>query len=140
MIVEIMHTANLLELEFAAILKSYELTTAQYNILRILRGASPAQLGVGEIRNRMISASSDVSRLIDRLVSKELVVREVCEKNRRKMDVYISEKGLDVLKQLDILVADLLKGMDSEALADNEVLRLTDSLKHIRESINNSKK
>ena len=56
------------------------------------------------------------------------------------MDVYISEKGLDVLKQLDILVADLLKGMDSEALADNEVLRLTDSLKHIRESINNSKK
>lgn len=71
--------------------------------MRILRGASPKAIMLTEIAVRMIDKNSNTSRLIDKLVSKGLAHREICESNRRQVDIQITEKGLNLLKEIDEL-------------------------------------
>ena len=78
-----------------------DITHQQYNILRILRGSHPTPLSTLQIRERMIDKMSDTSRLVDRLVTKNLVKKIICKKDRRLVDVNISEKGLSLLEKLD---------------------------------------
>src|SRR5690606_19846011 len=76
----------------------------QFNVLRILRGQKGKPVNMGTIQERMIAKTSNTTRLVDKLVAKDLVVREVCEINRRKMEVTITDKGLKLLDILDELV------------------------------------
>jgi len=78
-----------------------DITHQQFNILRILRGSHPTPLSTLQIRERMIDKMSDTSRIVDRLVSKALVKKVICKKDRRLVDVSISEKGLKLLEKLD---------------------------------------
>jgi DNA-binding MarR family transcriptional regulator len=96
-----MYTQNVISEKFNEILKSYDLSGEQYNVLRILRGqkGNPANMCV--IQERMIAKNSNTTRLIDKLLLKEFVTREVCPDNRRKIEVLITQKGLDVLGELD---------------------------------------
>ncbi len=91
--------------------EKYNLTNQQFNILRILRGQYPKPATVNLLKERMIDKMSDASRIVDRLVQKELVSRCTNVKDRRAVDVRISEKGLDILKQMDaeFKIKDLLK-------------------------------
>ena len=91
--------------------EKYNLTNQQFNILRILRGQYPKPATVNLLKERMIDKRSDASRIVDRLVQKELVSRCTNTKDRRAVDVRISEKGLEILKQMDadFKVKDLLK-------------------------------
>jgi DNA-binding MarR family transcriptional regulator len=100
-ILNIMYTQNVISEKFNEILKSYDLSGEQYNVLRILRGqkGNPANMCV--IQERMIAKNSNTTRLIDKLLLKEFVTREVCPDNRRKIEVLITQKGLDVLGELD---------------------------------------
>ena len=82
-------------------LKPYQLTPKQYNVLRILRGQSPKPVTVKLIRERMLDKMSDASRIVERLRLKGLIRREICDDNRRAVDVYITEKGLNLLTELD---------------------------------------
>jgi DNA-binding MarR family transcriptional regulator len=77
-----------------------DLTPQQYNILRILRGAA-TPLSTLQIRQRMLDKMSDTSRIVDRLVKKELVEKVICKTDRRLVDVTISDKGLMLLNKLD---------------------------------------
>ncbi len=77
-----------------------DLTPQQYNILRILRG-SGKPLSTLQIRQRMLDRMSDTSRIVDRLVKKELVEKVVCKTDRRLVDVTISDKGRLLLTKLD---------------------------------------
>jgi DNA-binding MarR family transcriptional regulator len=81
--------------------KEVDITFQQYNVLRILRGKFPESLNPGEIKSVMLDKSPDLTRLVDRLLAKELVERGTCEVNRRKIDIKISQKGLDFLKSID---------------------------------------
>lgn len=78
-----------------------DLTTNQYNVLRILRGSHPAKLASGEIADRMISRDPDVTRLVDRLNRRGLVSRTRGRQDRRVVEIGITGKGLEVLKSLD---------------------------------------
>ncbi|MFN3754082.1 MarR family winged helix-turn-helix transcriptional regulator [Flavobacterium sp.] len=100
-ILNIMFTQNVISDKFSEILKPYDLSSEQYNVLRILRGqkGNPANMCV--IQERMIAKNSNTTRLIDKLLLKEFVTREVCPDNRRKIEVLITPKGLDVLTELD---------------------------------------
>lgn len=100
-ILNIMYTQNVISEKFNEILKPYDLSGEQYNVLRILRGqkGNPANMCV--IQERMIAKNSNTTRLIDKLLLKEFVTREVCPDNRRKIEVLITQKGLDVLTELD---------------------------------------
>ena len=83
------------------ILAPEDITPQQYNILRILRGSFPQPLSTLQIRERMLDRMSDTSRIVDRLVTKQLVKKVVCNKDRRLVDVTITEKGQNLLKRLD---------------------------------------
>ena len=78
-----------------------DITHQQYNILRILRGAHPQPLSTLQIRERMLDKMSDTSRIVDRLLLKELVEKRTCSKDKRLVDVTITEKGQALLKRLD---------------------------------------
>jgi len=77
-----------------------DITSQQFNILRILRGAGKP-LSTLQIRQRMLDKMSDTSRIVDRLVKKELVNKVVCKTDRRLVDVTISDKGLSMLDRFD---------------------------------------
>ncbi len=100
-VLNIMVTQNVVTEKFNEVLKPYDLSGEQYNVLRILRGqkGNPANMCV--IQERMIAKNSNTTRLIDKLLLKNLVTREVCPENRRKIEVLITEKGLKLLEELD---------------------------------------
>tara|TARA_R110000868_G_scaffold121097_8_gene321379 strand:- start:676 stop:1131 length:456 start_codon:yes stop_codon:yes gene_type:complete len=100
-ILNILYTQNITNEKFNEVLKPYDLSGEQYNVLRILRGqkGNPANMCV--IQERMIAKTSNTTRLVDKLLLKNLVTRNVCPENRRKIEVMITQKGLDVLTELD---------------------------------------
>jgi MarR family 2-MHQ and catechol resistance regulon transcriptional repressor len=82
-------------------LANEDITHQQFNILRILRGAAPQPLSTLQIRERMLDKMSDTSRIVDRLVAKGLVKKVTCGKDKRLVDVTITEEGQKLLKRLD---------------------------------------
>lgn len=78
-----------------------DITSQQFNILRILRGSYPQPLSTLQIRERMLEKMSDTSRIVDRLITKGLVKKIICKKDRRLVDVIISDKGKKMLERLD---------------------------------------
>jgi DNA-binding MarR family transcriptional regulator len=82
-------------------LEKEDITHQQYNILRILRGSVPEPLSTLQIRERMIDRMSDTSRIVDRLIVKGLVKKCTCTKDKRLVDVTITDKGQKLLKKLD---------------------------------------
>jgi MarR family 2-MHQ and catechol resistance regulon transcriptional repressor len=78
-----------------------DITHQQFNILRILRGSHPQPLSTLQIRERMLDKMSDTSRIVDRLVVKGLVRKSICPKDKRLVDVVITDKGQKLLKKID---------------------------------------
>jgi DNA-binding MarR family transcriptional regulator len=100
------YTQNVIGDKFHEILKPYDLSREQYNVLRILRGQKGTPANMCVIQERMLSKNSNTTRLIDKLLLKEYVTREVCPENRRKIEVQITQKGLDILTELDPIVVE----------------------------------
>jgi len=100
-ILNIMYTHNVIGDKFNEILKVYEISGEQYNVLRILRGQKGCPANMCVIQERMLAKNSNTTRLIDKLLLKDYVTREVCPENRRKIEVQITSKGLDLLQELD---------------------------------------
>ena len=82
-------------------LSQEDITHQQFNILRILRGAHPKPLSTLQIRERMLDKMSDTSRIVDRLIVKDLVKKSTCPKDKRLVDIVITEKGQELLRKLD---------------------------------------
>ncbi len=117
---------NLLRINF----EKYDLTSQQFNVLRILRGQSPKPATINMIKERMLDKMSDASRIVDRLMQKELVSRCTNNIDRRAVDIHISQKGLDILSRIDqeFKTADLLK----HNLTEDEAATLSDLLDKFR--------
>lgn len=99
--VNILYTHGWLISNQSAFLKKYGLTSAQYNILRILRGQYPNPASVNLLKERMLDKMSDASRLVERLLQKDLADRKICPEDRRKVEVVITKKGLSLLEEMD---------------------------------------
>lgn len=123
--INIMYTANWLNEKISSILSQEDITQQQYNILRILRGAEKP-LSTLQIRARMLDKMSDTSRIVDRLVVKELVEKNTCPTDKRLVDVVISKKGFAILEKLDQLnhhLDSLMKSIsEKEAITMNQLL------------------
>jgi DNA-binding MarR family transcriptional regulator len=123
--INLLFTANWLNEQIGKMLSEEGVTQQQYNILRILRG-STTPLSTLKIRERMLDKMSDTSRIVDRLIAKELVLKNTCEKDKRLVDITLSPKGLDLVDQLDQYnerIDALLKGInESEAQLMNQIL------------------
>ncbi len=100
-ILNIMYTQNVIQDHFSELMKPYDLSGEQYNVLRILRGQKGKPANMCVIQERMLAKTSNTTRLVDKLLLKDYVTRKVCEGNRRKIEVLITQKGLDILKELD---------------------------------------
>lgn len=100
-VLNIMYTHQIVAEKFNELLKKHDISTEQFNVLRILRGQKGKPANMSLIQERMIAKTSNTTRLVDKLLLKNLVYREVCEHNRRKMEVTITQKGLDLLAILD---------------------------------------
>ncbi|GGD31222.1 MULTISPECIES: MarR family winged helix-turn-helix transcriptional regulator [Flavobacterium] len=100
-VLNIMYSQNVIADKFNELLKSSDLSSEQFNVLRILRGQKGKPANMCVIQERMIAKTSNTTRLVDKLLLKGLVIREVCEVNRRKMEITITEKGLQLLSELD---------------------------------------
>lgn len=105
--VAILKTADALGQDAEQLLKSHGLTGAQYNVLRILRGAGPGGLPCSAIGNRMISHDPDMTRLLDRMEKRGLISRARQTNDRRVVLTCITREGLAVLRTLDQPVRDL---------------------------------
>jgi DNA-binding MarR family transcriptional regulator len=94
-------TADLLARGAGEAMKRWGLSAAQYNVLRILRGAGPGGLCCGEVAERMLTHDPDITRLLDRLEKRGLIVRARESKDRRIITARIASKGLRILAKLD---------------------------------------
>lgn len=104
-LINIQYTSRFLEEHFAALLKEFDLSTPQFNVLRILRGQKGKPASLACIQERMVDRSSNTTRLVDKLIKKALVSRRICPANRRKVEIEITSAGLELLEDLDPLTA-----------------------------------
>jgi len=100
-LVNIVYTASWLNSLHIKRLKQYGISPQQYNILRILRGQHPNPATVNLLRERMLDKMSNTSRLVEKLRLKGLVERHACPNDRRAVDIFITDAGLDLLADLD---------------------------------------
>jgi DNA-binding MarR family transcriptional regulator len=107
--VSLQKAADGLAQQVEQLLKANDLTAAQYNALRILRGAEPEGLACSSIADRMISHDPDMTRLLDRMEKRALITRERQKDDRRVVKTRITSQGLDLLKGLDAPVHDMHK-------------------------------
>ena len=99
--IALLTAADALGLQAEQLIKAAGLTSAQYNVLRILRGAEPQGLACSGIGERMISHDPDITRLLDRMEKRNLIARERQTDDRRVVKTRITTQGLDLLKALD---------------------------------------
>ncbi|MDB5263655.1 MAG: hypothetical protein JWQ14_2938 [Adhaeribacter sp.] len=105
MIVNIMFTGNWVQKNVSSQLRPFGISLQQHNVLRILRGQYPNPSTLGMIQERMMDRMSNSTRLVDKLLDKKLVDRGQCQDNRRKVDIVITPKGLELLSRTDFIIA-----------------------------------
>jgi DNA-binding MarR family transcriptional regulator len=103
-VVNLMFTSGWLAARQEELFKPYGITPSQYNILRILRGQGMKSLSGALIKSRMLERNSDISRMLDRLAKKNLIIRSKSPSDKRATDVLISPAGLTVLKTIDATI------------------------------------
>lgn len=104
----------------------FEISTQQYNVLRILRGSYPGKMMLNDIQKRMLDRMSNASRLVDKLVMNGLASRKESNSDRRKVDILITEKGLNLLNEIDYKMYEVNQHFDriseDEAFTLNRIL------------------
>ena len=128
--VNIVFTYNWLNGLIKAELGKFKITNQQFNILRILRGQYPNPATINILKERMLDKMSDASRIVDRLVQKELVTRTVNKKDRRAVDILITQRGLELLDSIHIEEA-MNDGYKSN-LSEDEAKQLSNLLDKFR--------
>ncbi len=131
-IINIIYTNNWLQSLQVETFKPFDLSPQQYNVLRILRGQYPNPITVIAIIERMLDKMSNASRLVDKLLVKELVIRRLCPHDRRAVDVIITEKGMQLLAEIDELQHTWEEKL--HGLTENEALQLSELLDKMRQS------
>jgi len=114
-----------------SIFESEDITSQQFNILRILRGSFPQPLSTLQIRERMLEKMSDTSRIVDRLIVKGLVKKVTCKNDRRLVDVIITDKGKKLLERLDAKQDEMDAVLSN--LSEKDANLLSDLLDKIRD-------
>lgn len=100
-VVNLLFTSNWMQTKLQNFFKDFDITTQQFNILRILRGQHPNKISGTEIKSRMLDKNSDIPRLIDRLLKKGLVLKSQCPSDKRAGEIMISDDGLELLRRID---------------------------------------
>jgi DNA-binding MarR family transcriptional regulator len=132
------------ELSHAAdqVFRPFDITPSQYNVLRILRGAGADGLCRNEISERMVTATPDMSRLLDRMERAGWVTRERAEDDRRQVSTYITKSGRELLEILEKPIRDFLAQLfDGAAVRDLKIiLKVNDQIRaHLTNAVRGSR-
>ncbi|EAQ37733.1 transcription regulator, MarR family [Dokdonia sp. MED134] len=117
-------------------LKPYDISLQQFNVLRILRGQKGKPANLSTLNDRMVTKASNTTRLVDKLLKKELVNRSTCPSNRRKIEITITEAGLSLLNELDKVVTQAENKITTQ-LDNNEIEQLNNLLNKLRTETKN---
>jgi DNA-binding MarR family transcriptional regulator len=126
-------TFQFLQEKAAALLKDYQLTPPQYNVLRILRGAGPDGLTCSQASERMLSPDPDMTRLLDRMEARQLIERERSREDRRVVVTRITKAGLDLTAEIDRPLNELFHKLMGPA-GKGRLKDLIDTLELLREA------
>ena len=126
LVVNLMYTSNLLKNFHSELVKPFNITIQQYNILRILRGNGDF-MPMNTVKERMIDKSPNTTRLVDKLIAKNLVERKRCDEDRRVVYVKVCDSGLDLLKAIEAVMDKPFSALvsplnEKEAKQANDVL------------------
>ena len=99
MVISVLRAGQIIDHKVSDALKEFGITHIQFNVLRILEAEHPRKLSLGEISDGLLFKTSDVSRLLDRLVSRNMINRDICPENRRKLEISITGAGLKTIDQ-----------------------------------------
>ncbi|MEZ4805035.1 MAG: MarR family transcriptional regulator [Bacteroidia bacterium] len=132
-IVNILYTANFIEDAFKKVLKLYDISLPQYNVLRILKGRKDGYATCGDLKMVMLDKNPDVTRLCDKLVDKKLILRNNNKTNRRQILLKISTKGIKTLDEIHPAFTHLNQQLES--IQEGNLNLLSDTLDSIREGI-----
>lgn len=130
-LLNLMYTGNWINDEITSILKPFDISTQQFNVLRILKGMKGNPSTLQTIQERMISKMSNTTRLVDKLIKKNYVQREQCESNRRKVDITITEEGIKALDIINVAV-DEAESKITNNLSHQELEHLNHLLNKLR--------
>ncbi len=130
-ILNIFFTRNVVVDNLLELLKPFDISIEQYNVLRILKGQKGIPANMNVIQERMITKNSNTTRLIDKLLNKQKVTRAVCPSNKRKIEINITQKGLDTLDSLEPNIYNL-ESFFTNKLNSNELEQLNSLLEKLR--------
>jgi DNA-binding MarR family transcriptional regulator len=132
-ILNMMYSANHFESIMRKLLDEFDLSHEQFNVLRILRGNHPGAYELNEIRDRMLNSWSNVSRLVEKLRKKGFVTRQPKPENRRKVEIKITDKGLNFLEQVDKKLT--TKELMEKTLDHDQARKLSTLLDQVRANL-----
>ncbi|MGM0392270.1 MAG: MarR family winged helix-turn-helix transcriptional regulator [Bacteroidota bacterium] len=133
LLISLLYTANLINDQIGEALKPFDISIPQFNVLRILRGQKGKPANLSTIQDRMVSKMSNTTRLVDKLILKKLVERVICEKNRRKVEISITQKGMNLLTRIDPVVDSAEKAITNN-LSTDEMEKMTELLQQLHYS------
>ncbi len=132
-IINVLYTYGIINGALNRVLKPFDISSQQFNVLRILRGQQGKPVNLGMVQDRMINKMSNTTRLVDKLIEKNLVEKSTDTVNRRKIDIRITTEGLDFLNDVDALIDTKEVEIASQITKDEalELIRLLGKLRLI---------
>lgn len=131
LLISLLYTSNQINDQIGEALKSFDISIPQFNVLRILRGQKGKPANLSTIQERMVSKMSNTTRLVDKLIMKGLVERVICEENRRKVEISITQQGMNLLTKIDPVVDEAENAITSKIQPD-EMEKMTELLEQLR--------
>lgn len=132
-VVNILYTYGIINHKLNNVLKPFEISIQQFNVLRILRGQKGKPASLETVQERMINKMSNTTRLIDKLVKKEYAEKSINKTNKRKIDITITQDGLRLLDKIDELIdsteTSIMSTLDSHEIT--ELIRLLGKIRLI---------
>ncbi len=130
-LINIIYSANFINDQISAVLKPFDISIQQFNVLRILKGQKDSPANLSTIQDRMVTKMSNTTRLVDKLINKKLVERKICSNNRRKVEIEITEHGKHFLNEVNSAVEakeiEMTKHLDTEDI--NQINTLLNKLR-----------
>ncbi|MHA7058314.1 MarR family winged helix-turn-helix transcriptional regulator [Aquimarina sp. M1] len=130
-IINLLYTENSISEQISSELKVYDISIQQFNVLRILKGRKGKPANLSTIQERMVSKMSNTTRLVDKLIKKDLVKRVLCQANRRKVEISITQQGSKFLEQVSPVMNNFEKRITS-SLSEEELITLNNLLNKLR--------
>ena len=129
-LVNLIYTHNWVTKDIKTYFKTFGITSKQYNILRILKGAQKP-VSTLFVRDRLIESQSDVSRIVDRMLNKELISKKICSNDKRLVDIELSSKGEEILNRVQVkqgFVDKVFANLNSDEIS--QLNNLLDKIRH----------